>query len=232
MSNTLHKDTKKRLVKDISDLYKHPLTNDGIYYIHDDTNMLKGYAMIIGPQDTIYKHSFFFFSFDFPTNYPYKPPKVTYHSNDGNTRFHPNLYRNGKVCLSILNTWYGEKWTSCQSIRSILLVIITLFDNNPLLHEPGITCDNKYIPNYNESIEYASLLFAYNVYSKKINYMEMFSSFIDEYFENNKNDILDVIKDKCTIPLKTNHTGIYNMTTIIDYNHLYKLYRKLIKTNI
>ena len=58
---------------------------------------------------------------------------------DGATRFHPNLYRNGKVCLSILNTWKGEQWTSCQTIRSILLTLITLFHNKPLLNEPGFT---------------------------------------------------------------------------------------------
>ena len=34
--------------------------------------------------------------------------KLTYLTNDGNTRFHPNLYRNGKVCLSVLNTWRGK----------------------------------------------------------------------------------------------------------------------------
>ena len=45
---------RKRLLKDVIDIVKHPLNKDGIYYQHDQTNMLKGYAMIIGPSDTIY----------------------------------------------------------------------------------------------------------------------------------------------------------------------------------
>ena len=47
---------KKRLVKDISNIIKDPLTEQGIYYIHDEENMLEGYAMIIGPEDSIYEY--------------------------------------------------------------------------------------------------------------------------------------------------------------------------------
>ena len=54
------------------------------------------------------------------------------------TRFNPNFYRNGKVCLSILNTWEGEKWSSCQSIRSILITLQMTMNETPLLNEPGI----------------------------------------------------------------------------------------------
>ena len=46
---------------------KNPLTNHGIYYIHDETNIMKGYAMIIGPKKTIYQDGFFFFSFNSQT---------------------------------------------------------------------------------------------------------------------------------------------------------------------
>ena len=98
---------KNRLLKDVISIIKEPLTENGIYYVHDEGNMLKGYAMIIGPEDTPYHHGFYLFEFDYPSDYPFSPPKVTYHTNDGKTRFNPNLYRNGKVCVSILNTWKG-----------------------------------------------------------------------------------------------------------------------------
>ena len=38
----------------------------------------------------------YMFEFTYPTEYPFVPPKVTYLTNDGKTRFNPNLYRNGK----------------------------------------------------------------------------------------------------------------------------------------
>ena len=128
-----------RLLRDVKSIMKNPLTNNGIYYVHSESNMYKGYAMIIGPPDSPYEDGFYFFEFDFPKDYPFSPPVLKYCTNDGITRFNPNLYRNGKVCVSVLNTWRGEQWTSCQTIRSILMTLVTLFVNNPLLNEPGFT---------------------------------------------------------------------------------------------
>ena len=120
------KGTIKRLVKDIKDLRKNPMEDDGIFYSHDDTNFLKGYAMIVGPPGSIYFGGYYFFNFSFPPDYPYSPPVLTYLTNDGVTRFHPNQYKTGKVCLSILNTWRGESWTASQRIRSIMLTLLTI----------------------------------------------------------------------------------------------------------
>ena len=63
---TIDKETYRRLLKDVKDLILNPLTMDGIYYIHDEDNMLKGYAMIIGPEETIYEDGFFFFEIKIP----------------------------------------------------------------------------------------------------------------------------------------------------------------------
>ena len=52
---------KKRLLRDIAKLIKSPLTDNGIYYAHDTDNMLKGYAMVYGPDDTIYRYGCYFF---------------------------------------------------------------------------------------------------------------------------------------------------------------------------
>ena len=153
----ISKETVKRLIKDVRDIVKHPLTENGIYYSHHETDILSGFALIIGPSDTIYANGFYLFEFKFPHDYPHRPPKVKYHTNDGVIRFHPNLYRNGKVCLSILNTWKGETWTSCQNIRTILLTLVTLFHNKPLLNEPGIGEDYKHFNQYNEIIEFKNV---------------------------------------------------------------------------
>ena len=47
MNNVVSKDTVKRLLKDVKQIIQNPLNEHGIYYIHDDTDMLKGYALII-----------------------------------------------------------------------------------------------------------------------------------------------------------------------------------------
>lgn len=129
------KDTIRRLLKDVKDIMSHPLTDNGIYYIHDEDDMLKGYALIIGAQDTRYFGGNYFFELAYPSDYPHSPPKVIFCTNGDNIRFNPNLYTNGKVCISLLNTWRGEQWTSCQSISTVLLNLCTLLNNDPLLNE-------------------------------------------------------------------------------------------------
>ena len=49
----MNKTSRRRLQKDIIEIIKHPLTDHGIYYAHDEQNMLKGYAVIFGPSDTL-----------------------------------------------------------------------------------------------------------------------------------------------------------------------------------
>ena len=72
MSGSISEQTKyvspeaiQRLVKDIINLNRNPLTEQGIYYEHDSQDMLIGRAMIIGPKDTPYAHGFYFFEFEF-----------------------------------------------------------------------------------------------------------------------------------------------------------------------
>ena len=157
MTTYISKETIKRLVSDVKNIKKDSLESEGIYYIHDDIDILKGYAMIIGPKDTPYFGGFYFFELQFPVDYPHSPPSVIYKTNGDNIRFNPNLYVNGKVCISLLNTWRGEQWTSCQTLSTILLNLCTLFCKNPLFNEPGIKKFHPDIVNYEKIIEYANL---------------------------------------------------------------------------
>ena len=154
---TLSKDTLRRVISDIKEIAKNPLHENGIFYKHDETNILRGYALIIPRNESPYQYGNYLFIIDFPTNYPFAPPKVTFMTNNGTTRFHPNLYRNGKVCLSLLNTWKGDQWTSCNTLTSVLMNILTLFNEDPFLNEPGITINHPEMEMYNQIIEYQNL---------------------------------------------------------------------------
>ena len=57
----LSKDTIKRLAKDVREIMKNPLTNNGIHYVHDTESILKGYALIIGSKDTPYEKWLLYF---------------------------------------------------------------------------------------------------------------------------------------------------------------------------
>ncbi|PLB37093.1 ubiquitin-conjugating enzyme E2 [Aspergillus candidus] len=61
-------------------------------------------------------------------------------TNKGRCRFNPNIYASGKVCLSILGTWRGERgeqWSSAQGLESVLISIQSLMSSNPYENEPG-----------------------------------------------------------------------------------------------
>tara|TARA_B100000902_G_scaffold369172_1_gene393143 strand:- start:408 stop:1136 length:729 start_codon:yes stop_codon:yes gene_type:complete len=219
--------SRRRLQKDIVELIKYPLTEHGIYYAHDEENMLKGYAVVFGPSDTLYRYGCYCFEFIFPTNYPFSPPKLKYMTNDGTTRFHPNLYRNGKVCISILNTWKGEQWTSCQTIKSVLLMLVTLFHNKPLLNEPGFTERSSAFIPYNNIIRFKNLQIALcrNLQKEKqhtnLGKCKVFFSIYTKYIKENKKAILDYASS-----LKNKHekelvrVSVYNMKSLIDYETL------------
>ncbi|KAK4057951.1 hypothetical protein OIO90_001170 [Microbotryomycetes sp. JL221] len=67
-------------------------------------------CLIIGPLGTPFANAPFLFDMWLPpTRFPAEPPRVFYHAWSGATRISPNLYAEGKVCLSLLNTWHGDK---------------------------------------------------------------------------------------------------------------------------
>ncbi|XP_017642542.1 probable ubiquitin-conjugating enzyme E2 25 isoform X1 [Gossypium arboreum] len=97
-------------------------------------------AVIIGAEGTPYHDGLFFFDVFFPASYPKGPPQVYYHS--GGLRLNPNLYSCGKVCLSLLNTWSGnknEKWIPGMSTMLQVLVSIQalILNQDPYFNEPG-----------------------------------------------------------------------------------------------
>jgi len=229
-STVISKETINRLIKDVRQMIKNPLTDNGIYYIHDDEDMLKGYAMIVGPEDTPYFGGYYFFEFHFTSDYPYSPPKVVFYTNNGSVRFNPNLYVNGKVCLSLLNTWKGESWSSCQTISSILLVLCTTLCKNPMLNEPGITIKHVECSTYNSIIEYSNLNIAMcDMINKKTGIFPMqfvaFYPYMLEHFRKNYDIILKFVESKIKDAFVL-ETRIYNMKELIDYN---SLHAKLIK---
>ena len=210
--------------------FQYNCIENNIYYKHDEADVLKGYAMIIGPGETIYAHGFYFFEFKFPEDYPYTPPKVTYLTNNGKTRFNPNLYKNGKVCISILNTWKGEQWTGCQTIRTILLSLCSLLHSNPLVNEPGITELHVDNASYNKIIKYKTLDTAINkVLSKEILPKE-FEMFYDTIVENYKKNYDKIIDSMGNLHNEIISTRTYNMSIKTHYKRLNEALKTHIKS--
>ena len=227
------KETIKRLLKDVKEMMKNPLDNNGIYYKHDESNILKGYVYICGPKDTMYFGGNYFFEVTFPFDYPHKPPKMEFKTCDGITRFHPNLYRSGKVCLSILNTWRGDQWTGCQSIRTILLTIVSIMDNMPLLHEPGFTSIHPDVTKYNKIIYFKNFDFAVNSMLSKDSgwfitpFNDIFEKEMYTEFKKNREDILTILEEKRTQPTEVVNTCIYSLSIPINWENTYNKFLQI-----
>lgn len=95
------------------------------------TNFFEWNISLFGTPDTYYEGGIFKCKLTFPKEYPNKPPIFQFNE----PIYHPNFYKDGKVCISILHEGkdeYGyessnERWLPSHSITTILLSISTLF---------------------------------------------------------------------------------------------------------
>jgi baculoviral IAP repeat-containing protein 6 len=95
--------------------------------------------IIAGTADTPYQNGLFLFNMTLPADYPARPPEVVlYSTGQGRIRMNPNLYANGKVCLSLLGTWTGPGWDSNSNLAQVLLAIqAQIMNDGPIRNEPG-----------------------------------------------------------------------------------------------
>lgn len=86
-------------------------------------------VLIVGPRGTPYELAPFLIDFQFHDSFPTVPPDAYFHSwTNGIGRVNPNLYEDGKICLSLLGTWPASKenedWSSKNS--SVLQILVSI----------------------------------------------------------------------------------------------------------
>ncbi|KAI1454229.1 hypothetical protein F4805DRAFT_332646 [Annulohypoxylon moriforme] len=128
----------KRLITELSTLQTS--LPEGIFICHGSSRLDIMKVLIIGPKHTPYEHGLFEFDLYCPLDYPNSPPLMKFKTtNGGKIRFNPNLYEDGKICLSLLGTWAGEPWRANQS--TILQVLVSIQSmilcEQPWYNEPG-----------------------------------------------------------------------------------------------
>lgn len=122
MSNTY----AKRLMMELKQINK---DTNHLYSISPTDNFLNWEFIVIGPPDTLYEGGIFTGRMIFTKEYPTKPPQVIF-----NNILHPNIYPDGKVCISILHEGtdiYGyekdiERWLPSHGIDSVMMSIISM----------------------------------------------------------------------------------------------------------
>ncbi|KAH9899465.1 ubiquitin conjugating enzyme family protein [Cubamyces lactineus] len=114
--------------------------NSSIFLRVDESRVDVIKALITGPEGTPYYNGCFLFDVFLGPNYNQSPPSVKYMTtNGGKFRFNPNLYADGKVCLSLLGTWSGPGWIPGKSTLLQVLISIQsmILCDEPYLNEPG-----------------------------------------------------------------------------------------------
>ena len=120
----------KRLMQEYKNLTKDPPEGTMAGPV-SETNFLEWDCMIMGPTGTDYEGGCFHAILKFPTDYPMSPPKMIFKSE----MWHPNIYPNGEVCISILHSPgedpnqyedVTERWSPVQSVQSVLLSVMSM----------------------------------------------------------------------------------------------------------
>ena len=113
----------KRINKELSDLTKDPPAGCSAGPSSED-DIYNWWAAIIGPDESPFAGGLFYLNITFPSDYPFKPPKVIFTTKI----YHPNVNSNGSICLDILK----EQWSPALTISKVLLSILSLLtDANP-----------------------------------------------------------------------------------------------------
>ena len=99
-------------------------------------NLWEWLATIDGSDGTVFEGMSFRLKLAFPSEYPFKAPKVTFSSP---VPFHPNVDESGNLCLDILK----EEWSAAYSVKTLLVSIRSLLsepnNDSPLnAHAAGL----------------------------------------------------------------------------------------------
>lgn len=226
----------KRLTKEIENVKKKDVEQQGIFYTYDDSNLMHGKAMIVGPEGTPYEGCLLCFQIKYPHDYPLSSPAVKIITTDGHTRFHPNLYIDGKVCLSILGTWRGPKWAPGMNISGVLTSIQSLLEENPIVNEPGyeslrLSDGDSRAYDYAELVQFRLVL---NTFHSLLNWKNGcppsiwggFEDILTEYGDQFLTNIIRVIEKKALQGDKLYEKVLYNMSGMTEWNNLLQISKK------
>jgi ubiquitin-conjugating enzyme E2 D len=115
---------KKRILQEMKELRTSEQSDNITAGPVSDDNIFNWTATIVGPKDSPYEGGIFLLAIDFPKDYPFKPPKVSFTTKI----YHPNINSGGSICLDILNS----QWSPALTISKTLLSICSLLtDPNP-----------------------------------------------------------------------------------------------------
>ncbi|KAF8785221.1 ubiquitin-conjugating enzyme E2 L3-like [Argiope bruennichi] len=115
----------RRLQKELQDIRK-----TGIKCFRDvqvdESNILTWQGLIV-PDSAPYNKGAFRIEINFPAEYPFKPPKITFKTKI----YHPNIDEKGQVCLEIIST---ENWKPATKTDQVIQALVALVNDPEPAH--------------------------------------------------------------------------------------------------
>uniref|UniRef100_A0A673MWE4 Ubiquitin-conjugating enzyme E2 R2-like n=1 Tax=Sinocyclocheilus rhinocerous TaxID=307959 RepID=A0A673MWE4_9TELE len=113
--------SQKALMLELKSFQDEPVEGFKITLV-DESDLYNWEVAIFGPPNTHYEGGYFKARIKFPIDYPYSPPAFRFLTK----MWHPNIYENGDVCISILHPPVddpqsgelpSERWNPTQNVR-------------------------------------------------------------------------------------------------------------------
>ncbi|CAL8111027.1 unnamed protein product [Orchesella dallaii] len=223
-----------------------PIAYGSTIFIRCDNDRLDVMKVLItGPSGTPYSNGCFEFDVFFPNDYPSSPMLINLETTGRQRiRFNPNLYTDGKVCLSILNTWHGrpeEKWNpQTSSLLPVLVAIQSLILNaEPYFNEPGYEksrgtdAGERSSREYNAGIQIATVEWA--MLDQLRNPSPCFKEIVQKHFWMKKGEILNQCEqwlEDLVVTCKTDKRAGKNVTGGADPVAVFKNNLSLLKKEL
>jgi len=138
------------LQKAYRQLQKEPL--EGFYFEPNEANIFDWKIYLEGPKETPFEGGVFELKMKFPSDYPMSPPTLHFVSEF----WHPNVYKDGKVCISILHPPVDdpmsgerpeERWMPCQTVETIMLSVQSMLGDpnysSPANVDASVECRDR-----------------------------------------------------------------------------------------
>ncbi|CAG9954122.1 unnamed protein product [Clonostachys rosea f. rosea IK726] len=130
---------QKRLLQELVPLQKEKWVHIEV----DDANLFKWKLglWVVNPE-SVWHGAFLKAEMRFPNDYPYQPPTFRFTTRD---IFHPNIYPDGNLCISILHRpgddaqsgeLASERWNVLHGVESVLRSVLLLMDD-PEINSPA-----------------------------------------------------------------------------------------------
>ncbi|KAI9837125.1 MAG: Ubiquitin-conjugating enzyme E2 7 [Thelocarpon superellum] len=117
-----------------------------------EDNLFVWDCLLSGPSGTPFEGGLFPCTLTFPKDYPIAPPRMKFECEI----WHPNVYPNGLVCISILHPpgddpnhyeHRSERWSPIQSVEKILISVVSMLaepnDESPANVEAAVMWRNN-----------------------------------------------------------------------------------------